>query len=312
MFHKFFLLLLLTSYTLLYSQPQSSKMQELRGAFLTTSNGLDWPKTHDKNEQQVSLRKIVSDMKAAHLNAIFFQIRARGDVYYHSRYEPWAENLTGTLGKDPGWDPLGFLLKEAHAAGMEVHGWFNVYKILGPTSPSPTRPRHVVLEHPEWVVRYENESWLDPGIPAVRSYLDRVLEDLVQQYDIDGICFDFIRYPGKDFPDSKTYSKYGKGIQRDNWRRENINTFVRDSYQQLTRIKPALKMGAAPLGTYSGALSAQPDTRVQAGALGDYFQDARLWLEKGWMDYLAPQVYWTLEFETAGPDFAHIARTWQK
>ncbi len=310
MFHKLFIVLFISG-RLLYSQPSTPK-QELRGVFLTTSNSLDWPKTHDKNEQQASLKKIVGDLKAAHLNTIFFQIRARGDAYYHSKYEPWAENLTGTLGKDPGWDPLEFLLKEAHEAGIEVHAWFNVYKILGPTPPAPTKPRHVVLEHPEWVVKYEQESWLDPGIPAVRAYLSRALEDLAQRYDIDGICFDFIRYPGKDFPDNKTYSRFGKGERRDNWRRGNINRFVQDSYAQLTHLKPALKMGAAPLGTYAGALSAQPDTKVQAGALGDYFQDARLWLKNGWVDYLAPQVYWTLEFETEGPDFAHIAHTWQK
>ncbi len=298
--------------TLLYAQPAISPKQELRGVFLTTSNSLDWPKTRDKKEQQTSLRKIVRNLNAAHLNAIFFQVRARGDAYYNSNFEPWAENLTGTLGKDPGWDPLEMLLKEAHTAGIEVHAWFNVYKILGPTPPPPTKPRHVALEHPEWVVQYENESWLDPGIPDVRFYLGRVLDDLVQNYNIDGVCFDFIRYPGKNFPDNRTHGRYGKGTRRDNWRRANINRFVQDSYTRLTHSKPALKLGATPLGTYAGALSAQPDTKIQAGALGDYFQDARLWLKNGWLDYLAPQVYWALEFETEGPDFAHIARTWQK
>ncbi len=289
-----------------------SPKRELRGVYITTTNSLDWPKSQNKSEQQASLKKIVSDLKTANFNAIFFQVRARGDAYYRSQFEPWAENLTGTLGKDPGWDPLQFLLDEAHKVGIEVHAWFNVYKVRGPVPPAPSSPQHPVRAFPDRVVQYKNESWFDPGIPEGRAYLVRVVSDLTMNYDVDGVCFDFIRYPGKDFADGATYRRYGNGKPVDQWRRDNINQFVREAYDAITHVKPSVKVGAAPVGNFGGTLSAQPDTKIAAGAFDDYSQDSRVWLKYGWLDYLAPQVYWTLEFETKGPDFAHIARTWQK
>jgi len=289
-----------------------SPKRELRAVYITTTNSLDWPKSQNRTEQQASLRKMVNDLNAANLNAIFFQVRARGDAYYRSQFEPWAENLTGTLGKDPGWDPLQFLLDEAHKVGIEVHAWFNVYKIGGVIPPTPSSPQHPVRAFPKWIVQDKNESWFDPGLPEVRAYLVRVLLDLTKNYDIDGICFDFIRYPGVNFADGETYRRYGNGKPIERWRRENINQFVREASEAITHLKPIVKLGAAPVGNYGGALSAQPDTKIAAGAFDDYAQDSRVWLKYGWLDYLAPQVYWTLEFETKGPDFAHIARTWQK
>jgi uncharacterized lipoprotein YddW (UPF0748 family) len=309
--------IVLVGMTLLLSlQPDPTRLRhsqaELRGIFLTTTNSLDWPKSLNKEEQQVSLKRIVQDMKRANLNTIFFQVRARGDAYYRSAYEPWAENLTGTLGADPGWDPLAFLLNEAHREGLEVHAWFNVYKIRGPVPPPPSSPLHPALAYPAWVVQYENESWFDPGIPAVRTYLVRVLSDLITRYDVDGVCLDFIRYPGRDFPDAETYRQFGNGVARDEWRRRNVSALVRDMHAAAARLKPALKLGAAPLGNYGGPLSAQPDTKTTEGSVGDFLQDSRAWLKNGWLDYLVPQVYWTLEFETRGPDFAHLVRSWMR
>lgn len=287
-----------------------SPASELRGVFVTTSNSLDWPKSLRREEQQASLKRIIQDMKRSNLNAIFFQVRARGDAYYRSRFEPWAENLTGILGNDPGWDPLEFLLKEAQAAGIEVHAWFNVYKIRGPVPPSPSTPEHPVRAYPEWVVQYDNESWFDPGIPGVREYLVKVFSDLIAGYNLDGVCFDFIRYPGRDFPDVETYRRYGAGAPVDVWRRKNIEAFVREAHAAASRLRPQLKLGAAPLGNYSGALSIQPDTKTTQGSFGDFHQDSRSWLKNGWLDYLVPQVYWTIEFETRGPDFVHLVRSW--
>lgn len=248
-------------------------------------------------------------MKDANMNAVFFQVRARGDAYYRSAYEPWAENLSGTLGRDPGWDPLQFVIDEARKLQIEVHAWFNVYKVRGPVPPPSSSPQHPVRAFPAWVQMYENEWWFDPGLPDVNDYLLKLLADLTEKYDVDGICFDFIRYPGRDFPDESTFRRFGSG-KREDWRRENINRFVQRAYEHVTRLKPAIKMGAAPVGNYGGTMSAQPDTRIAAGALSDYFQDSRLWLRNGWLDYLAPQVYWALEFETQGPDFAYITRAW--
>ncbi|MBI5471563.1 MAG: family 10 glycosylhydrolase [Ignavibacteriae bacterium] len=291
---------------------QSLPKRELRGVYITTTSGLDWPKSYDAAEQQQSLREMILSMREANLNAIFFQVRARGDAYYRSAYEPWAENLTGTLGKNPGWDPLAFVIQHAHDAGMEVHAWFNVYKIRGAGPPAASSPHHPARAFPDWVVRYEDEQWFDPGEPEVTDYILTVLRDLAQHYDLDGICFDFIRYPGRDFPDRTTYRKFGRGLTLDEWRQENINDFVRRAYNELLRVNPMLKVGAAPLGNFGGALSAQPNTKIAAGAVSDFLQNSRSWLKNGWLDYLAPQVYWTLEFETRGPDFAYLTNSWMK
>ncbi len=290
---------------------QTPPKRELRGVYLTTTNSLDWPKSLNRAEQQSSLKRILQEMKQANMNAVFFQVRARGDAYYRSAHEPWAENLTGTLGKDPGWDPLQFVIDESRKLQIEVHAWFNVYKIRGPVPPPASSPQHPVRSYPSWVKLYDNEWWFDPGLPEVNNYLLTLLADLAKHYDVDGICFDFIRYPGRDFPDDVSFQRFGKG-KREDWRRENINRFVQRAYEQITSARPAIKMGAAPVGNYGGTMSAQPDTRIAAGALSDYFQDSRLWLRNGWLDYLAPQVYWALEFETQGPDFAYITRAWLK
>lgn len=280
--------------------------REVRAVWITTASGLDWPRTFERTEQQESLRGIVNNLKAAHFNTILFQVRARGDAYYRSGYEPWAENLTGTLGKDPGWDPLAFLLNVAHESGLEVHAWFNVYKVRGPSSPGRSTPLHPTRRFEMWVHDVGGDGWIDPGVPAVRDYLVHVALDLVRNYDIDGINFDFLRYPGKDFPDEETYRRYGHGVDRDEWRRGNIDKFVAAFYDSAIRIKPMLKVGSSPLGVFSGGSGSE-----KWGAYYSYYQDSRGWIRNGKHDYLSPQLYWDLGATKDDPDFADLARTWK-
>jgi uncharacterized lipoprotein YddW (UPF0748 family) len=275
--------------------------------WITTAAGLDWPKTPDRNEQQTSLRRMVATLKSANFNTIFFQVRARGDAYYRSSYEPWAENLTGSLGKDPGWDPLAFLLAEAHAAGLEVHAWFNVYKVRGPAPVAVSSPQHLARAHPSWIVEQEGEGWLDPGIPGVNSHILRVALELTRRYAIDGIHFDFVRYPGRDFPDAETYRRHGNGMDRNDWRRGNIDRLVSEFYDAAIAVKPMLKIGSAPLGVFSGGSGERA-----WGAYHSYFQDSQGWLRKGKQDYLVPQIYWDLGSSQDDPDFAELARQWRE
>ncbi|HCV43097.1 MAG TPA: hypothetical protein DGH68_06405, partial [Bacteroidetes bacterium] len=240
-------------------------------------------------------------------NTILFQVRARGDAYYRSSYEPWAENLTGTLGKDPGWDPLAFLLAEAHNAGLEVHAWFNVYKIRGPLPIGQSIPPHPSRRFAAWVSEVDGEGWLDPGVPEVREYLVRVAVDLVRCYDVDGINFDYIRYPGKEFPDHETYLRYGRSMDRDDWRRSNIDRFVSAFYDSATRIKPMLKVGSSPLGVFNGGSSSN-----SWGAFYSNYQDSQGWLRKRIQDYLSPQIYWNIGASKDDPDFAELLRSWKR
>jgi uncharacterized lipoprotein YddW (UPF0748 family) len=288
-----------------HAQHLSSPRREVRAVWLTTAAGLDWPRSLDRATQQSSLRTIVADLKHARFNTILFQVRARGDAYYHSEYEPWAENLTGTLGKDPGWDPLGFLLTEAHAAGMEVHAWFNVYKVRGLGPIGVSDPPHPVQRFPASVFDVDGEAWLDPGFPEVRDYLVRVTLDLVRKYDLDGINFDFIRYPGKNFPDADSYRKYGGSQSKDDWRRSNVTRFVAAVYDSIMAIRPMLKVGSAPVGIYMAGSNGN-----SWGAYVSYFQDAQGWMAKRIHDYVAPQIYWDLGATRDDPDFATVLRSW--
>jgi uncharacterized lipoprotein YddW (UPF0748 family) len=300
----FFSLFLIASEAVAQSPPIPKR--EVRAVWLTTASGLDWPRSTDRTDQQSSLREIVRHLKSYNFNTIFFQIRSRGDAYYRSAYEPWAENLTGTLGKDPGWDPLAFLINEAHEASIEVHGWVNVYKVRA-NGPVPlTTPPHVSRAHPGWTFSYHGEGWLDPGIPDVGKYLLNLVMDIARKYDIDGINFDYLRYPGRDFPDGDSYKRYGLGIPKDRWRKSNLDRFVAECYDRLTALRPLLKIGSSPLGIYGS------DTGFVSTAAGEYYQDTRMWLKTGKLDYVAPQVYWSIGGSRGEPDFATLVPDWQQ
>jgi len=296
----------LTLFLFPHSYSQSSLGAELRGVWITTAAGLDWPKSYDAVDQQSSLKEMVRKLKAANFNTIFFQVRARGDAYYRSTFEPWAENLTGTLGKDPGYDPLQLLIDEAHAAGIEVHAWFNVFKVRGPGRVMNTYPLHPAIRFSPHLVEVDGEGWLDPGIPAIRVYSVRVATEIIRQYGVDGLMFDFLRYPGREFPDDDTYHRYGGKQNRDDWRRSNIDMFVSAIYDSARALKPMLKVGSAPIGIYDG----DPDGDA-FGAYYSYYQDSQGWLAKGKHDYLVPQIYWDIGSTKGDPDFATLARKWQ-
>ncbi len=283
---------------------------EVRAVWLTTAGGADWPKTYNVDEQKRSLVEIFETLQKKHFNTVFFQVRPRGNTFYKSRYEPWAAELTGSLGKDPGWDPLDFAIEEAHKRGMELHAWFNVAKVYNSGQPPLSSPRHILRSHPEWAQVYDGEWWLDMGRPEVRTYTEVLIMELVRLYDLDGIHLDYVRYPGEKFDDWSSFRLYSDGAERDEWRRNNITTFVRDMYQQIMAEKPMMKVGSAPLGVY------KPIPGAQSGfsAYAVLFQDARLWLREKIQDYVAPQIYWDFgeQANPNDPDFRAVCIDWAK
>jgi uncharacterized lipoprotein YddW (UPF0748 family) len=289
-----------------HAQNVRTPKREIRAVWITTTSGLDWPRSTNPQVQQSSLRQMLDGLQSARFNTIFFQVRARGDTYYKSKYEPWAENLTGTLGGDPGWDPLAFLLNEAHKRGIEVHAWFNLFKVRGPIPVKASSPEHPTRAFPSWTIEADGELWIDPGIPDARRYLHNVAMDLIRNYEVDGINFDFIRYPGKAFPDDRTYARYGNGMDREEWRRQNINGFVRDFYKAAMAIRPMLKVGSSPLGVYRNGSNG-----TKNGSYNTYYQDSFGWIQNGVHDYLAPQVYWTMGTTGTAPDFSVVLHQWR-
>jgi uncharacterized lipoprotein YddW (UPF0748 family) len=289
-------------------QPHSPPKREVRAIWLTTVLGLDWPSTKLKkpDDQRRALSEMIEKIAKAKFNTIYFQVRGRADAMYKSDFEPWSHMLTGELGKDPGWDPLQFVVDESHKRGLEVHAWFNTFLIKsGKERPAETKPRHIILAHPEWLQLVKGEWWLDSGIPEARKYISDVALDIVRRYDIDGFQFDFMRYPQGGIPDDASWKKYGNILSKADWRRENINKFIREFYDSATAIKPMLKVGATPIGIYNADV-------FKNGMHGfdDVYQDAKAWLREGKLDYIAPQVYWSLKDTSKGPDFAWITKNW--
>lgn len=287
--------------------PARAPSREVRAVWVTTVAGLDWPLSRDTALQRASLLAMVERLRAAGFNTIFFQVRGRGDAIYRSSVEPWSAVLTGRQGGDPGWDPLAFILDAAHARGMEVHAWFNTYFVKGGKEPPPaTTPAHVITAHPRWVVRWGDQWWLDPGEPAVDRYLLDVAKELVDRYPLDGLHLDYIRYPGREFDDDRSYRRYGSGLPRDEWRRRNITRFMGRVRAALLEIDPLIKLGVAPIGIY----------RNPAGVRGlesysDVYQDTHHWTELRLVDYVVPQLYWPVGGANGDPDFRKMAGLWR-
>jgi len=293
------LVVVITVFINLNGQPK----EEVRAVWLTTVFGLDWPKTYGASSQQAEMRSFLDLLKSANFNTIYLQVRARGDVLYPSTFEPWAKSLTQTLGGNPGYDPLQFTITEAHKRGMEVHAWWNVYKVYGEGTPPNTNPQHIVLKRPDLCKLYNNEWWMDPGKPDTRTYLLNLAMEMVRKYDLDGIHFDFIRYPNPDFDDAATYAQYGGGINKSDWRRGNINQFVYALYDSVQAVRPNVKVGSAPVGIYKDL------STCNSGWDGytQIFQDSRRWLIGKKHDYLAPQIYWDIN---TCPRFDTLAMDW--
>lgn len=298
-----FIFLFLVIHSLSFSQPPK---HELRAVWISSAGG-DWPKSTDVAEQQRSLIAILDNLKKNNFNTVFFQIRPRGNTFYRSSIEPWASQLTGILGKDPGWDPLAFAIEECRKRGLELHAWFNVAKVWGADN-LPQNPQHMTRSHRDWVRQFENEWWVDMGNPDAREYTENLVKEIVNSYDIDGIHFDFIRYPSEKFDDWKSYKTWSDGVDKADWRRNNITTFVRSCYTFIQKEKPWIKVGATPLGIYQSIKGAQSVFNGYSGV----FQDSRRWLSEGILDYIAPQLYWSIgeQKNPNDPDFEALCNDW--
>lgn len=240
------------------------------------------------------------------LNAVVVQIRPSGDALYESKYEPWSEYLTGRQGKapDPYYDPLIFMVEEAHKRGMEFHAWLNPYRAVFNINTSSVAPSHPTRQHPEWFVDYGSGAsitrYFDPGIPEVRDFVTNVVRDIVRRYDVDGIHMDDYFYPypvaGKAFPDQKSYARYGKGMPKDDWRRSNCDSIIVQLKRAIQQEKPWVKFGISPFGVWRNKSQDPDGSNTQAGMTNydDLYADILLWLKKGWIDYVAPQLYWSI------------------
>ncbi len=293
--------------------------EELRGVWISTAFNIDWPSSTILNseEQKQEFISLIDRHSANGINAVFVQIRPSGEVFYKSDIEPWSHWLTGKQGKapEPFYDPLKFMIEECHKRNIEFHAWFNPFRAISNLARVQTVPWHVTRQHPEWFVDYEHKvvsRYLNPGIPEGRDYIIKVIMEVVRNYDIDGVHFDDYFYPGKGFNDHSSYLKHNPmGLRKDDWRRENINIFIRSLSDSINAVKPNVKFGVGPSGIWRNK-TRDPDGSDTRG-LASYDQqyaDVVKWLRESWIDYVAPQIYWVIGYRIA--DYKKLVDWWSR
>ncbi len=286
------------SQTLESDQVTVSHTREFRGAWIATVENIDWPSKPGLSveEQKKEMRYILDQLKLYRINAALFQARPEGDALYSSKLEPWSRFLTGTQGKDPGYDPLAFFVEEAHARGIEAHVWLNPYRAKANKSSTVVAP-HAAATYKEYVYDYRTLAWMDPGAKVIEDLTYNVVMDMVDRYDIDGVHIDDYFYPYPDqtpFPDDKTYAAYQKSggkLARDDWRRDNVDRLIHRISSGIKSRKPYVEFGIAPFGLY------RPDQPEGIKGLDQYsalYADPKKWIEEKWLDYVAPQLYWAI------------------
>ena len=276
--------------------------REMRGLWVATVANIDWPSraTLSADQQRAELNDILDRASAAGFNAIVLQERSASDAVYSSSIEPWASLLSGTQGTDPGYDPLAYAVAQAHARGLELHAWINPFRAGGTRDSTTFAPAHLFKTRRDLLRVYGSELWLDPGEPDVQDHVIRVVRDIVQRYDVDGVHADdyFYPYPVNDssshlldFPDSATFARSGSTLSRADWRRANVDRFVERLYREVHSLKPTIKVGISPFGIWRPG---NPPSVAGLDAYAAIYADSRKWLQRGWVDYFAPQLYWAI------------------
>ncbi|MWC27899.1 family 10 glycosylhydrolase [Paenibacillus sp. MMS18-CY102] len=282
----------------------------LHGAWISTVFNLDWPSTGaygNADKQKQEYVKLLDQLQGMGINTVFVQVRPAADALYSSQLVPWSKVLTGVQGKDPGYDPLAFLIDETHRRGMAFHAWFNPFRASTDASTASLAANHVTKQHPEWIVNAGGKPYINPGIPAARQHIIDTIMEVVAQYDVDGVHLDDYFYPsGGTFDDSATFQAYNdkRFTKLADWRRDNINEFVRLLGETVHAAKSGVAYGISPFGVWRNQ-SVDPtgsDTKASVTAYDSMYADVRTWIKQGWIDYVVPQIYWSLSFQTARYD----------
>ncbi len=303
--------------------PAPHPVREFRGVWIATVANIDWPSQPGLSShlQQEELRAMFDRVEALNMNAVVLQVRPAADAMYASDYEPWSWYLTGEMGLPPSpyYDPLAFAVEEAHRRGLELHAWFNPFRAGHASFDGKFSHNHIRNQRPDLVVQYGEQFWLDPGMPDAREHSMRVIMDVVKRYDIDGIHLDdyFYPYPIQDdlnrevpFPDSLSWRlAESRGIRQypEEWRRSNINNFVEKLYREVKAAKSWVKVGLSPFGIWRPGY---PSGIKGFDAYDKLYADARTWLQKGWVDYFSPQLYWPIDSD--GQSYPKLLDWWKQ
>ena len=290
----------------------------MRAEWIASVQNMDWPSRPGLGaaDQRAEYERLLDTAVTNRLNAVFVQVRPTADAFWPSPHEPWSHWLTGQQGRDPGYDPLSFLVEQAHGRGLQVHAWFNPYRITMGGGPEALVPDHPAREHPEWTFTYGGKLYYDPGVPAARAFVEKAVMHAVENYDVDGVHLDDYFYPypveGEQLPDQRTFETYGAGFELiEDWRRENINLLVSELHRAIRTTKRRVRFGISPFGIWRNRSSdpAGSDTRGSE-SYSTLYADTLKWVREGWVDYINPQLYWYLGLPSA--DYAALVPWWAR
>ena len=283
---------------------------EFRGVWVATVDNIDWPSKGNFNSdsQKVEFTKLLDMHQQNGLNALIVQIRPCSDAFYPSQYEPWSEWLTGVQGQPPYpyYDPLAYMIAETHKRGMVFHAWINPYRAEFNLNTSSISATHITKLHPEWFLTYGDKRYFDPGNRQVQEYVTSVIVDVVQRYPVDAIHFDDYFYPyrlaGKEFPDDSNFQKNGNGMTKADWRRSNTDSIISMLSRAIKKENSKCQFGVSPFGVWRNK-DKDPvngsNTNGASSNFDDLYADILLWLKNGWLDYVAPQLYWEINHPVA-------------
>lgn len=291
---------------------------EMRAVWVATVSNIDFPSKPglSSDVQKEEFIRLADMHKRNGMNALIVQIRPATDALYPSPYEPWSEWLTGRQGRPPMpyYDPLQFMIDETHKRGMEFHAWMNPYRAVFNVNSTLLSPTHIARIHPEWFVTYGDKKYFDPGNKQAQQHVNAVVKDVVSRYKIDAIHFDDYFYPyrieGREFPDWSSFQKYGNGLSRDEWRRSNTDSIIRMLSQTIKAENKNCQFGISPFGVWRNADKDPTGSNTKAGQTNydDLYADILLWLRIGWIDYVAPQLYWEIGHKLA--DYETLIDWW--
>lgn len=293
-------LFLATCATLSLILTQAQPKYEFRGVWIATVDNIDWPPRNAGTEAQKAdfIRQLELHKKNG-MNAIIAQVRPAADAFYPSKLEPWSQWLTGIQGQapDPYYDPLAFMIEETHKRGMEFHAWLNPYRANFNIKTASIAADHVTRVHPEWFLTYGDKKYFDPGNREARQFVVNVVRDIVKRYQVDAIHMDDYFYPyripGKEFPDETSYRNAGSSLKKDDWRRSNVDTIIRLLSQVIKSERRTCRFGISPFSVWRNKKDDPEGSDSKAGQTNydDLYADILLWLKKGWIDYVTPQLY---------------------
>lgn len=298
--------------------PARAATAEFRGMWIASVSNVDWPSESGLSaaEQRAELLALLDTAVERRLNAVILQVRPAADAFWPSKLEPWSQWLTGEQGVDPGWDPLGTAVAEAHARGLELHAWFNPYRVANHTDLDRLVSTHPARRNPGWTVEYGGKLFYNPGVPEVRRFVQEAMLDAVTRYPVDAVHWDDYFYPypvdGEYFDDDDAYERYGASFDsRADWRRHNTDTLVSEMSARLRALRPAVRFGISPFAIWRNSDRDPLGSPTRGLATyDDLYADTRTWVREGWIDYVVPQAYWHIGHPTA--DYADVVPWWAR